>query len=113
MYFPDAEIRRLVLALRERFPGAELVFDVASPLVVWLQNLSLARMKADFRMRWSLRHVDALESWAPGIHLLEAWYYTSLKESIPRLKKLQTLFHLIPPLGRGMRILHYRLTQSS
>lgn len=113
MYFSDAEIRCLVLALRERFPGAELVFDVASPLVVWLQNLSLARMKADFRMRWALRRYDALESWAPGIHLLETWYYTSVKESIPRLEKLQKLFRLIPPLGKGMAILHYRLDQSS
>ncbi len=112
MYFSDAEMRRLVLALRERFPGAELIFDVASPLIVWLQNLSLARMKANFRMRWSLRRYDALEQWSPGIRLLEAWYYTSLKESIPRLQKLQTLFRLFPPLGKGMVILRYRLDQS-
>lgn len=109
MYFSDAEMRRLVLALRERFPGAELVFDVASPLIVRLQNLALARMKADFRMRWALRRYDSLEQWSPGIRLLEAWYYTSLKESIPRLKKLQSLFRLFPALGKGMVILHYGL----
>jgi len=112
MYFSDAKMRRLVLALRERFPGAELVFDVASPLIVRLQNLALARMKADFRIRWSLRHYNVLEQWTPGIRLLEAWYYTSLEESIPRLKKLQTLLRLFPPLGKGMVILHYRLDQS-
>lgn len=111
MYFSDAEMRRLVAALRARFPGAELIFDVASPLVVWLQNLKLALMKADFRMRWSLRHYDALEAWAPGIRLLETWYYTSVKESTPRLQKLQTLFRLFPPLGKGMVILRYRLEQ--
>ncbi len=109
MYFPDAEMRRLVSALRERSPGAEMVFDVASPLIVALQNLSLARMKADFRMRWSLRRYDALETWASGIRLLESWYYTSIQESIPRLQKLQTLFRLFPPLSKGMVILHYRL----
>jgi O-methyltransferase involved in polyketide biosynthesis len=112
MYFPDAEMRRLVSALRERFPGAEMVFDVASPLVVALQNLSLARMKADFRMRWSLRHYDALEAWASGIQLLETWYYTSIKESVPRLQKLQTIFRLFPPLGKGTVILHYRLNHT-
>ncbi len=109
MYFSDDEVRRLVLALQERFSGAELVFDVASPLVVWLQNLSLARSKADFRMRWSLRRYDALEAWSPGIRLLETWYYTSLQESIPRLEKTQKLFRLFPPLGKGMVILRYRL----
>jgi len=112
MYFPDAEMRRLVLALRARFPGAEIVFDVASPLVVWLQNLKLARIKAGFRMRWSLRSYDALEGWAPGIQCLEMWYYTSVKESIPRLEKLQRLFHLVPLFGKGMVILHYRMDRS-
>jgi hypothetical protein len=85
---------------------------VASPLIVRLQNLALTQAKADFRMRWSLRRYDALEAWAPGIRLLEASYYMALKESIPRLKKLQTLFHLFPPLGRRMVILRYCLDQS-
>ncbi len=72
---------------------------------IWVK----ARMKADFRMHWSLRCYDALEQWAPGIRLLETWYYTSIQETIPRLQKLQTLFRLFPPLGKGMVILHYRL----
>lgn len=101
MYFPDAEMQRLVSALRKRFPGAELVFDVASPLIVGLQNLSLALMKADFRMRWSLRRYDALEQWAPGIRLLEAWYYTSIKENIPRLQNSKPCSACFRPLARG------------
>ncbi len=113
MYFPDAEMRRLVLVLHERFPGAELVFDVASPLVVWIQNLKLRLSYPGVRMAWSLRHYDALEAWAPGILLLEEWYYTSIRETIPRLKKLQTMFRLFPPLGKGMVILHYRLDRTS
>jgi O-methyltransferase involved in polyketide biosynthesis len=112
MYFPGAEMRRLVLALRARFPGAEMVFDVASPFVVWLQNLNLRLKRPDIRMAWSLRHYNALEAWAPGIHLLETWYYTSIKETIPRLEKIQRLFRLIPLYGKGMVILHYRLDQS-
>lgn len=111
MYFPDSEIRRLVLTLRERFPGAEMVFDVASPFVVWLQNLNLRLKRPDVRMAWSLRHYNALEAWASGIHLLETWYYTSIKESIPRLEKIQRLFRLVPLYGKGMVILRYCLGQ--
>lgn len=107
MYFTDTEMRRLVLALHERFTGLELIFDVASPFVIKKQNAKLARLKSDVRMQWSLKHYDALEQWAPGIRLLETWYYTSLEESIPRLRKLQLLFRLFPPLGKGMVILHY------
>ncbi|MBN1873536.1 MAG: class I SAM-dependent methyltransferase [Anaerolineae bacterium] len=109
MYFTNAEMQRLVLALHERFPGAELVFDVCSPLIVGIQNLKLKLMKADFRMRWSLHHYDALEQWAPGIRLLEPWYYVDIQESIPRLQRIKTLFRLFPPLGKGMVLLHYVL----
>jgi O-methyltransferase involved in polyketide biosynthesis len=113
MYFEETQMRRLVLALRERFPGAELVFDICSPLIVRLQNIQLAIKRADFRMRWSLRHYDALEQWAAGIRLLEAWLYTSLEERVPRMQRVQTLFRLIPPLGRGMAIVRYRLGASN
>lgn len=112
MYFEEADMRRLVLALRERFPGAELVFDICSPLIVRLQNIHLALKKADFRMRWSLRRYDALEQWATGIRLIEPWFYVTLTERDPRLSRLQTMFRLIPPLGKGMAIVHYLLEQS-
>jgi O-methyltransferase involved in polyketide biosynthesis len=107
MYFADAETQGL--ALRERFPGAELVFDVASPLVMRLQNLELRRGGSDVRMRWSLRRDDRLEQWAPGIRLLEAWHYTSLREFIARLRNLRILARPLPPLCRGMAILRYVL----
>ncbi|MBN2003045.1 MAG: class I SAM-dependent methyltransferase [Anaerolineae bacterium] len=112
MYFEDVEMRRLVLTLCERFPGAELVFDVASPFVVWVQNLKLSLSRPGVRMAWSLRRYDALETWAPGIRLLEEWYYTSIHETISRVKKLQILFRLFPPFGKGMVILHYRLDRA-
>ena len=41
MYFEDAQVKRLVLTLRERFPGAELVCDAATPFMVRLDNLHL------------------------------------------------------------------------
>jgi O-methyltransferase involved in polyketide biosynthesis len=112
MYFTDAEMQRLVLTIHKRFPNAELVFDVASPLIIKLQNFKLARLKSDVRMHWALKDYNTLERWASGIRLLETWHYTSLNESIPRLRKLQMLFRLFPPLGKGMVILHYTLNQS-
>jgi len=43
MYFEEAQVKSLVLALREHFPGAELVCDAFSPFLVWANNLRIAR----------------------------------------------------------------------
>ena len=113
MYFSEAEVRRLVLALRERFAGAELAFDAARPLLMWLYNLGFRLRHLDARLRWSLRPYDALEAWAPGIQLLEVWNLTSLKEFPSRRKRLRTLVCLFPSFGKMGAILHYRLGESS
>jgi O-methyltransferase involved in polyketide biosynthesis len=114
MYFPEAEVRRLVLALRERFAGAELAFDAAWPLLMWLYNLGFRLRHVDARLRWPLRpSYDALEAWAPGIQLLEAWNLTSLKEFPSRRKRLRAMVRLFPSLGKMGAVLHYRLGESS
>ena len=113
MYFSEAEVRRLVLALRERFPGAELAFDAARPLLMWLYNLAFRLRHLDARLRWPLRPYDALEAWAPGIQLLEAWDLTSLEEFPSRRKRLRTLVRLFPSLAKMGAVLHYRLGESS
>lgn len=109
LYFLEAEVRHLVLALRERFPGAELAFDAVWPLTLWLYNLSFRLKRLDARLRWSLRHYDALEAWAPGIQSLAAWDLTSLKDLASRRKKLPTLLRVFPSLGKMGAILRYRL----
>jgi len=110
MYFLEVEVRHLVLALRERFPGAELVFDSTWPLTMWLYNLGFRLKHLEARLRWPLRHYDALEAWAPGIQLLEMWDLTSFKEFITtRRKELLALLRLFPSLGQMGAILHYRL----
>jgi O-methyltransferase involved in polyketide biosynthesis len=109
LYFLETEVRHLVLALRERFPGTELAFDAVWPLTLWLYNLSFRLKHLDARLRWPLRHYEALEAWAPGIQLLVAWDLTSLQDFASRRKKLPTLLRVFPSLGRMGAILHYRL----
>jgi hypothetical protein len=45
MYFEEAQIKALVLALRDHFPGAELIFDAFSPFLVQMNNLRISRTK--------------------------------------------------------------------
>jgi len=45
MYFQEAQVKSLVLTMKEHFPGAELVFDAYSPFLRWTHNLRVARTK--------------------------------------------------------------------
>src|SRR5512137_2904944 len=45
MYFEEAQVKSLVLTLRDRFPGAELVFDAYAPFLRWSHNLKVTRTR--------------------------------------------------------------------
>jgi O-methyltransferase involved in polyketide biosynthesis len=74
-YFPTDEVRDLVCRLRERFPGAELVTDVNTVHAVRIDNLHLAAIRSRARMHWSVRSPAELETWSPGIRLVESFSY--------------------------------------
>jgi O-methyltransferase involved in polyketide biosynthesis len=114
MYFEEAQVKSLVLMLRDRFPGAELVFDAFSPFLVRANNLRMAVSKFGVRYRWGLRRGQEIEKWgdpstslrAGGIRLLDEWGYFDRPE--PRLDHIRWMRH-IPLLARVMRVYHYRL----
>lgn len=106
MYFEEAQVKRLVLTLRECFPGAELVCDAATPLMVRLDNLHLAFTPVRARVKWGLAHGQDLEKWGEGILLLEEWFYFERPE--PRLGAMQLMRH-IPAVRKASGIFHYRL----
>jgi len=104
-YFQEAEVRRVVLALHERFPGAELVFDAMTPFMAWLHRRHGAIRKLRLHL-WGLERGQELEAWGPGIRLLGEWFYFDRPE--PRLGR-SSLLRFVPLLNKGNRIVHYRL----
>jgi O-methyltransferase involved in polyketide biosynthesis len=106
MYFDEAQVKSLVLALRERFPGAELVFDAFSPFLVRMNNLRISRTKIGARYRWGLHRGKDLEGWSEGITLLDEWFPFDRPE--PRLAHAQWMRY-VPLLARVMGVFHYRL----
>jgi O-methyltransferase involved in polyketide biosynthesis len=71
-YFEEADVRRLVLALRERFYGAELAFDGLTTFSIRMHNATNPGLrKAQTRARWGFDHAQDLEAWGAGIRLLE------------------------------------------
>ena len=106
LYFAEAQVKSLVLALRGRFPGAELVFDAWKPFEIRLGNRYLAHSAFAGLMRWGLWSGRQIEGWGDGIRLLDEWCFFDRPE--PRLhtyRWMAPLFRLFKP----MRILHFRL----
>jgi len=106
MYFDEAQVKSLVLALRERFPGAELVFDAFSPFLVRMNNFRISRTKIGARYHWGLNRGKDLERWGDGITLLDEWFPFDRPE--PRLAHAQWMRH-VPLLAKVMGVFHYRL----
>jgi O-methyltransferase involved in polyketide biosynthesis len=110
MYFEEAQVKSLVLMLRDHFPGAELVFDAFSPFLVRANNLRMAISGFGVRYRWGIWRGQELEGWGDGIHLLDEWGYFDRPE--PRLDHIRWMRH-IPLLARVMRVYHYRLGEAT
>lgn len=122
MYFEEAQVKSLVLMLRDQFPGAELVIDAFSPYLVWANNLRLAITKFGARYHWGIWRGQEIERWgddtlAPheaqrsaGIRLLDEWGYFDRPE--PRLDHIRWMRH-IPLLARVLRIYHFSLGKAA
>ncbi len=106
VYLEEADVKRLVQALAARFPGAELVCEAYSPVVIRLHP----RPAAVAQPHWGLKDDRDVEAWVPGIHLLSQWYYFDKPE--PRLCVFQFMRYL-PLLARMVRIVHYRLGEAT
>ncbi len=106
VYLEEADVKRLVQVLAERFPGAELVCDAYSPVVVRFHP----RPPDMPRPRWGLKDDRDVEVWAPGIRLLSQWYYFDKPE--PRLGVFQ-IMRYVPFIARVVRIVHYRLGEAA
>jgi O-methyltransferase involved in polyketide biosynthesis len=104
-YFSSAQVRPLVEAMAQRFPGGELVFDGIAPFMGWLNNHSSPVLKqTGTRVNWDVKDPRELEAW--GLTLLERFGYFDRPE--PRLGTVRML-RFIPLFRHGTYIVRYRL----
>jgi O-methyltransferase involved in polyketide biosynthesis len=73
-YLPEAQVRAVVVDLRTRFPGAELVLDVLGEFTVRNTRLNPTVAATGSVFRWGLNDAKEIETWADGIELLDQWY---------------------------------------
>ena len=105
-YFYESDVRRLVQAIRERCPGAELLFSAVPFIEERLSSLHPALRGRLARVRFGLRGDTLPERWAQGIKLLERWTY--FEDPDPYLHPYRWMAW-IPWFGNEWRLLRYRL----
>jgi len=112
MYFEEAQVKSLVLRLRDHFPGAELVFDAWRPFEIWIGNLVLGGL-----LRWGFWHGQEIEGWGDpsvslrtgGIRLLDEWgYFDQPEPRLAHFRWMAPLFRLLKP----MRIFRFQLGEA-
>lgn len=102
MYFKEAEVRRLLTAIVERFEDVEVMFDAIPP---WFSKKTLRGFQKTpaYRappMPWGIRKsaiAETLQSWSSRIRSVEVESYGVLKEGFSGW-----LFHTLtrlPPVG--------------
>lgn len=112
MYLDEEDVRRLVLRLQEAFPGCRLIADVFSRLTARSATKHPSLMTTGATLGWGIDDAHELEAWAPGIRLLEEWYFSD----DPDLAKLSLRYRLAYRLAgvfkmvqRAHRIVYYQL----
>ena len=110
MYFDEAQVKSLVLTLRDHFPGAELVFDALSPIHVWRHNLQMRTFKIAIHVHWGIWRGQKIEGWGNSIRLLDEWGFFDQPE--PRLAPIRWL-RPFESLARTIRIYHFRLGKAA
>jgi O-methyltransferase involved in polyketide biosynthesis len=112
MYLDEADVRQLVLRLHETFPGCRLIADVFSR---WMARSATNHPSLKYTgatLGWGVDDPCELEAWAPGLHLLEEWYFTD----DPDLARLSLGYRVAYRLAgafkmvqRAHRIVYYQL----
>ncbi|MEN6622330.1 MAG: class I SAM-dependent methyltransferase [Smithella sp.] len=91
MYLPPDEVRRLLIELQERFPGSELLCDVAPLWLISPAAQLISKVKGwSAQYQFGVRHSREFEEWDSGLHFIDEWFY--LDEDEPRLGFLRAMY---------------------
>jgi O-methyltransferase involved in polyketide biosynthesis len=112
MYLGEADVRRLLLQLRESFPGSRLVADVFSGMTARSATRHPSLKQTGATIGWGIDDPHEIETWAKGIHLIEEWFFTQdpdLKLLSPGYRLAYKLAGAFKMVQRAHRIVYYQL----
>ena len=112
MYLQEAEVKGLLLKLRDRFPKSQIVFDAFGVIAARAARRNRAIKQTGAEVKWWINDARAIEQWGAGIRLLEERLFTQ-SEDIRRLDlPLRAMFmamRYLPGLKKAHRIMRFQL----
>ncbi|THB64087.1 MAG: class I SAM-dependent methyltransferase [Desulfovibrio sp.] len=77
MYFSEKELKPLFQLFAQRFPGADILFEMLAPFMVGkaAKHESLKKMDSPPEFKWGLKDTRDMEDWHPAIRLVNEWNY--------------------------------------
>jgi O-methyltransferase involved in polyketide biosynthesis len=77
-YFEESQIKNFIICLADKFPGSEILFDVASPIGVRIANKKVVESSGlDERshLKWGLANKKDIPVWDSRIKIIHTYYY--------------------------------------
>jgi O-methyltransferase involved in polyketide biosynthesis len=112
MYLSEVEVKGLFLKLRQAFPGCRLIADVFSRMAARSAARHPSLKQTGASLGWGIDDPHEIESWAPGIRLLEEWFF-SQDPDLARLSLGYRLAYMLAGASRmanrAHRIVYYQL----
>jgi len=112
MYLGEAEVRRLLLRLREAFPNCRLIADVFSRMTARTATQHPSLKQTGAAIGWGIDDPREIEVWSQGITLLEEWFFTQdpdLDHLSPGYRLAYRLAGAFKMVRRAHRIVYYQL----
>ena len=109
-YYEAHNIRGFFIKLAERFPGADIIFDAASPRGVEASNRLVLRaggLGDRTPLRWGLENAAVITSWDPRIRLVAEHLY--FREAGLRLSTVERIVGMISDALHIQWLVHCRL----
>lgn len=109
MYFEQSQLEELFAAMADRFPGAEMLFEMLAPFLVGkaAKHDSLKTIDESPEFRWSLRDARDMETFHPNIRFVEEWHlFDHCRSRAPLFGFLCSLPFIRPRMAQ--RIVHLR-----
>lgn len=77
MYFAEEEIRPFFDRLVERFPGAEMLFEMLAPFMVGKskKHETVSKIDSQAEFKWGLKNSRSMETWNDAIRFQQEWNY--------------------------------------
>lgn len=108
MYLPEAELKRLISALAERFPGGEILIEALSRRMAARTDRHDVVSKTSAKFVWGIDDGRDMEAWHPGIRFEEEWSYFAFARHRWRWLALVGRF---PAAKRAIRIMRLRFSR--